>query len=164
MNTIQNLGVRILLFAVSFVVCAVAKAEQGVILKLKNGNEVGFVFTSQPKITSGVKLRIRTIDGFSVSYDYAQISSVGFGEIATTKIEEITTSYSNQIVFHVSENQLMVEGLRSGESVSLYNLKGLLLGFVRQTTDSVPLILPLTTTGVFVVHTSTGVSYKFINK
>lgn len=155
---------RCLLLAAAVLMSTVAMAEDGVIVKLKNGSEVGFVFTSKPKITPGAELSITTSDGASVSYDYAEVRSVRFGDVTSTGIDDVTSSPVCDVVFRLLDGKVVVEGLPAGESVSVYNVGGQLLASQKQTATGVSLTLPLEGSGVLIVRTSTGVSYKVINK
>ena len=154
---------RCSLFACALMMSLFVKAEEGVLLKLKSGAEVGFVFASQPKIITGAELVIKTAAGVSVSYDYAEVSNISFGEINLTDISDVKDA-SSKVVFRLLDGKLSVEGLKEGESVSVYNVSGKMLHQVKQSTNDLPLQLPLTETGVLIIRTSTGVSYKLVNK
>lgn len=147
-----------------FAISIVAKADDGVILKLKNGSEVGFVFTSKPKITPGAELNIATADGTSVSYGYADVRSVTFGDVTSTGIEDVAASAACDVVFRLFDGKVVVEGLPAGESVSAYTVGGQLLTTMKQTEVGASLTLPLTASGVLIIRTSTGLNYKLINK
>ena len=154
---------RYLLLAVALLISVSVKAEEGVLLKLKSGTEVGFVFASQPKIFTGAELVIKTAAGVSVSYDYAEVSNISFGEINLTDISDVKDA-SSKVVFRLLDGKLSVEGLKVGESVSVYDVSGKILHQVKQSTNALPLQLPLTEKGVLIIRTSTGVSYKLVNK
>ena len=154
---------RYFLFACALMMSLFVKAEEGVLLKLKSGAEVGFVFASQPKIATGTELVIKTADGTSVSYDYAEVSSISFGDVSLTDISDVKGE-SSKVVFRLHDGKLSVEGLKVGESVSAYNVSGKMLHQVKQSTNALPLQIPLTEKGVLIIRTSTGVSYKFVNK
>ena len=155
---------RMLALIAVFAVSIGAMADDGVILKLKNGKEVGFVFTSKPKIMPGSELSITTADGTSVSYNYAEVSSVVFGDVTSTGIDDVSASPSCDVVFRLLDGKVMVEGLPVGESVSVYNVGGQLFTSQKQTTSGGVLTLPLEGSGVLIVRTSTGVSYKVMKK
>lgn len=155
---------RCLLLAAAVLMSTVAMAEDGVIVKLKNGSEVGFVFSSKPNVTPGAELSITTSDGASVSYDYAEVRSVRFGDVTSTGIDDVTSSPVCDVVFRLLDGKVVVEGLPAGESVSVYNASGQLLASQKQTATGVSLTLPLEGSGVLIVRTSTGVSYKVMNK
>ena len=60
-------------------------------------------------------------------------------------------------------SQLYVFGLPQGESVSVYDLAGRRVAMQKQATDGSTLSIPLNATGVLVVRTSTGISYRVSN-
>jgi hypothetical protein len=155
---------RFLALIAVFAVSNGAMADDGVILKLKNGKEVGFVFTSKPKIMPGSELSITTADGTSVSYNYAEVRSVTFGGVTSTGIDDVSASPSCDVVFRLLDGKVVVDGLPAGESVSVYNVGGQLLTSQKQTMSGVSLPLPLEGNGVLVVRTSTGVSCKVMVK
>ena len=155
---------RCLLLAAAVLMSTVAMAEDGVIVKLKNGSEVGFVFSSKPNVTPGAELSITTSDGASVSYDYAEVRSVRFGDVTSTGIDDVTSSPVCDVVFRLLDGKVVVEGLPAGESVSVYNASGQLLATKKQTATGGSLTLPLEGSGVLIVRTSTGVSYKVMNE
>jgi hypothetical protein len=161
---LQTLAKRCLLLAAVVLMSAVAMAEDGVIVKLKNGSEVGFVFSSKPNVAPGAELAITTSDGTKVSYDYADVRSVRFGEVTSTGIDDVETSSSCDVVFHFLDGRLSVEGLPAGESVSVCTVGGQLLATEKQSADGTALSVPLDARGVLIVRTSTGVSYKVMNK
>lgn len=149
-----------LLVAVFFALSA--KAEEGVVLTLTDGTQVGFAFSARPKVAMGSELTL-TADGNSVSYNYSEVKSMTFGEVQLTDIKETATS-TNPVNFKLQSDQLLVSGLPIGETVAVYNLSGQQLEVVRQTAEGAVLNLPLTQKGVLIVRTSTGVSYKVIVK
>lgn len=153
-----------LALAAVFAVSIGVMADDGVILKLKNGKEVGFVFTSKPKITPSAELSITTAEGTSVSYNYAEVRSVTFDDVTSTAIDDVAASPVCDVVFRLLDGKVVVEGLPAGESVSVYNVGGQLLASQKQTANGVSLTLPLEGSGVLIVRTSIGVSYKVLKK
>ena len=132
-----------------------ARAEEGVILSLKDGTEVAFAFSSKPRLAMGEELAISTPDGMYVVYSYADVRNFRFGEFTTTGIDSAHgTKNTPDVTFRISGGQLHVFGLLQGESVSVYDLAGRRLAMQKQTTDA---------TGVLVVRTSTGISYRVSN-
>jgi hypothetical protein len=145
-----------------FAISIVAKADDGVILKLKNGSEVGFVFTSKPKITPSAKLNIATVDGTSVSYDYADVRSVTFGDVTSTGIEDVAASAACDVVFRLFDGKVVVEGLPAGESVSVYDLNGQRVTTHEQGQDNTVISIFLNAHSVHIIRTSNGISCKVV--
>lgn len=140
-----------------------ARADEGVILKLKVGQEVAFAFSGKPCISTGEELGITMPDGTNVSYDYAEVSSIRFGTYTITGIEETTSAEGVDVSFRIDGGVLSVSGLPRGESVSLYNLSGQRLASKKQTATDSTLSISLPAHGVLVIRTSTGVSYRVMN-
>ena len=138
-----------------------ARAEEGVILIFKDGTEVAFAFSSKPRLAMGEELTIIAPDGTNVVYAYADVRNVRFGEFTITGIDSAPgTENTPDVAFRISGGQLHVFGLPKGESVSIYDLAGRRVAMQKQTTDGSTLSIPLNATGVLVVRTSTGISYR----
>ncbi len=125
---------------------------------------MSFKFSSKPRIEMGSEMRIITVDGTYVSYDYADICNVTFENVSSTGIESTYNSHTCDVVFRLLDGILAIEGLNKGESVSLYNLSGHALATSTQTVNGATLTLPLTEHNILIVRTSTGISYKVFNK
>ena len=60
---------RVCLMAVLLLSCVLGvRAEEGVILSLKDGTEVAFAFSSKPRLAMGEELTITAPDGTNVVY------------------------------------------------------------------------------------------------
>ena len=158
------LKLRCFLLLSAFVVSSSLFAEDGIILQLKSGKEVGFMFMSKPKVIPGEELVITADCGTSVVFNYDEISRILFGDVATTGIERMQSSSSCEVMLSLFDGKLSIERLAIGESVSIFNLSGQMIATAKQTTDGSPLLIPLSARGIFVVCISTGVSCKIINK
>lgn len=158
-NVITRLG--LLFFVLIAVNVRMFGAEDGVILTLKSGEELGFVFSGRPTITVKDELLITMTDGTRVSYAFDAVRNVRFGAIDPTGIGE--TSGSQDVVFRFSDGVLRVYGLPVGESVAVYSVNGQRQVSRSQESEGEVLTIPLSAKGVLVVRTSTGVSYKIMN-
>ena len=160
-HLLQSLA-RVCLMAVLLLYCVLgARAEEGVILSLKNGTEVAFAFSTKPRLAMGEELTITAPDGTNVVYAYADVRNVRFGEFTITGIDSAPgTENTPDVTFRISSGQLHVFGLPKGESVSVYDLAGRRVAMQQQTTDGSTLSIPLNAIGVLVVRTSTGISYR----
>ena len=140
------------------------RAEESVILSLKNGTEVVFAFSSKPRLAMGEELPISVSDGTNVVYAYADVRNVRFGEFSTTGIDSAPAKENMpDVTFRISGGQLHVFGMPQGESVSCYDLAGHRVAMKKQITDGCTLSIPLNVSGVLVVRTSTGISYRIFN-
>lgn len=112
----------------------------------------------------GGELTITVPDGTNVVYAYADVKNVRFGEFSTTGIDSAPgTENTPDVTFRISDGLLQVFGLPHGESVSVYDLGGRRVAMQKQATDGGTLSIPLNATGVLVVRTSTGISYRVSN-
>ena len=138
-----------------------ARAEEGVILSLKDGTEVAFAFSTKPRLAMGEELTIIAPDGTNVVYAYADVKNVRFGEFTITGIDSAPgTENTPDVTFRISSGQLHVFGLPQGESVSVCDLAGRRVAMQKQGADGSTLSIPLNATGVLVVRTTTGISYR----
>ncbi|MBR6698528.1 MAG: secretion protein [Bacteroidaceae bacterium] len=141
-----------------------ARAEEGVILSLKNGTEVAFAFSTKPRLAMGAELTITVPDGTNVVYVYADVKNVRFGEFVTTDIDSAPgTENTPDVTFRISDGLLQAFGLPHGESVSVYDLGGRRVAMQKQATEGGTLSIPLPVSGVLVVRTTTGISYRMVN-
>ena len=164
-NCLLQSVVRVALTAVLLLSSVLSvRAEEGVILSLKDGTEVAFAFSSKPRLAMGDELTISTPDGMYVVYSYADVRNFRFGEFTTTGIDSAHgTKNTPDVTFRISGGQLHVFGLPQGERVSVYDLAGRRVAMQKQTTDGSTISVPLNATGVLVVRTSTGISYRVSN-
>lgn len=161
-HSLPRLVVAVLLCMVSAIN---ALADEGVILTLKSGQEVGFLFTRKPSIiTSDTALAISTGDGQEVSYDYAEVRSIRLGAIIETGLDKTPAQEPTSVTFKVDDSMLNVYNLPVGVSVSIYTLNGHCLATQSQTTDGATMSIPLNDKGVLVVRTSNGISYRILNQ
>lgn len=158
-HCIARLG--LLFFVLIVVNIKMSGAEDGVILTLKSGEELGFVFSGKPTIMVKDELLITMADGTKISYAFDAVRNVHFGAIDPTGVEE--TSGSQDVVFRFSGGVIRVYGLPVGESVAVYSVNGQRQVSRSQESEGEVLTIPLSAKGVLVVRTSTGVSYKIMN-
>lgn len=159
---LHKVRLRLLFSVLSFALSGVmVKAENGVILKLKDGTSVGFAFSAQPKIVMGRELTITDPTGSSVSYDYAKVQNYAWGDVEMTAIGDAKSDKSCDVVFRHATGIVTVSGLSVGSVVSVHNLSGFLVS--KMQSDGTELCVPLPGKGLYVVSTSTGASYKVMN-
>lgn len=138
-------------------------ADDGVVLLLTSGREVGFTFGSRPQVVPGDELVIRCADGVEVSYAYGDVRRIFCGEVTATSVDSpIAEDAAGRVQFRVSAGELSVDGLPVAESVYLYRADGHLVGTHRQDVEGATLHIPLSDGGLYIVRTSTGLSYKVL--
>ena len=161
----SNINLRIVLLCL-LMLCggSAVHADDGVVLLLTSGREVGFAFSSRPQVVPGEELVIRCADGVEVSYAYGEVQRISWGEVgATTSVDSpIVDGALVRVQFRVSPGELLVDGLPLGESVYLYRADGQLVNAHRQESEGATLRIPLSDSGLYIVRTSTGVSYKVL--
>ena len=159
-HSFMKLGIVALLCMVSAIRVA---AEDGVILTLKSGQKVNFMFSNKPCIAvSDAELIIATADGQKLSYDYAEVHNISFSTTASTDIKEITAKHDTEVTFKTNAGVLSVYNMPVGESVSIYTLSGQHIAMQKQTTEGTVLNIPVKVNGVLIVRTSTGICYRIL--
>lgn len=153
---------KFLLTLAAFVLlpCAVY-AEEGVILLLKSGKTVGFAFQDKPTICPRSTLIITSQTGEKVEYDYKDVQRFYWGDVqASSGIKQVK---NGSVVFHLNDNGIKAEGLLKGERVSVYTVDGKIIASA--SSDSGQVLIPLFSSAkVFIVRTSTGITYKFVKR
>lgn len=138
-------------------------ADDGVVLLFTSGREVGFAFSSRPQVVPGEELVIRCADGVEVRYAYGEVQRISWGEVTTTSVDSpIADDAPKHVQFRVSLGELLVDGLPTAESVYLYRADGQLVSTHYQESEGATLRVPLSDSGLYIVRTSTGVSYKVL--
>ena len=138
-------------------------ADDGVVLLLTSGREVGFTFSSRPQVVPGDELVVRSADGVQVSYPYAEVQRLFWGEVTATSVDSpIADDVAGRVQFRVSAGELSVDGLPVAECVYLYRADGHLVGTHRQDVEGATLRIPLSDGGLYIVRTGTGLSYKVL--
>lgn len=164
-NLLQSFARICLMVLLLFSAGTNCKAEDGVVVTLKDGQVVNFLFSSKPCVmTTEAELLITTADGQRLSYDYSEVSSVRFGNGESTGVKEAPAQDISEVSFKIISGVLNVYDLPVGENVSVYTLNGHRIGTQSQQKDGEVLSIPLKANGVLVVRTSTGVSYRILNK
>lgn len=132
-------------------------AEDGVVLLLRNGNSVKFVFSEKPVMVTGSTLTMKTTSE-TVDYNYTEIKRSYFGEI-TSSIDEVRGNSKSESLFRMTPAGMEVTGLQQGEKVSVYTVGGKLVYSTKSTGSQLNINLP-SDRQVYVVKTDNGVSFK----
>lgn len=144
-----------------------AFADSGVLLKLAGGSTVGFAFAEKPVIATGDSLVMRTSTG-TVAYAYNEISRIEFGNVPMTPnaVSTPTEETKSCVNFRITGTGIDVAGLRRGERVAVYTINGTKVAGASASAgnSTVSLQLPQAGGNIFIVRTSTGVTFKFIRK
>lgn len=155
---------RLLMMAVAGAVSlSGALAEDGVIVTLRGGQKVGFAFSARPALVAGAQMEMRSKNGEVLVYPYDNVKTVTWGSVdgLVTAINDATPEKANNIVFKICGDGITATGMKGGERLSAYSLDGKLVGSATAVgEEQTHLSLP-DGKGVYIVRTSSGVSYKF---
>ena len=151
---------RYLSFTLFLFVFSPTQANNGVKLILKSGLEVSFMFSYEPCLVIGKELLIKTNDGNEVSYEYSAVRNISILGEQNTNIEDSEILSDSALTFKFMDGTLSIFGLPVGEHVSIYILNGQHLETYYQKSNTSVMNIPLKFSGIYIVRTSTGISYK----
>lgn len=140
-------------------------ADEGVALLLKSDSTVCFAFSESPVIVFGKQFSMHTTNQ-TVTYPFEKIQRIFLSnDITPSVVENINTENSKKLSFRFANGQIEIRGLHKGEYVSLYTKDGIMLCSQKKTSDNTTFTLPIPQgQGIFIIKTSTGISYKCISK
>lgn len=160
----KKLKYLIIVVMLAIAASAMAETQPGIILRLKDGSTVGFTLESKPKIiTHSETLEIYT-DKTEVSYRYQEVKSIYSGNVDGGGIESPTIDKKADVLFTIIDNGVEVSGLDAGETVTAYTPDGRNVCTACANTDNEILRMAMPSSGVYIIRTSGGVSFKFITK
>lgn len=161
----------LLLLAVLALLPVTANAEdESVYVNLKGDSTLTFLFSEKPVLELGDSVVMRTTAS-TVKIAFADVESVTFTKkdtstVQPTGIQSVRTTPKANVAFRIDNGGITVAGLAPGASVSVYTVSGakVVSGKAASNSDSVFLPIDQNRPGVYIVRTSTGVSYKFLRK
>lgn len=159
-------------FALAPALCSAAEGE-AVYLNLQTGTSVTFLFAEKPVVAleAGDSLTMRTTEA-EVKYAYSDVRSLTFEKVDTipdtpdgiAKILGDAAGSNGNVAFRIGQNGITVVGLPAGASASVYTVSGAMVANGKANGNN-GVFLPIgQEKTVYIVHTSTGQSYKFIRK
>lgn len=143
-----------------------AFADERVVVDLKNGNALSFDFTKKPVLTISNELKVSSLKGNTISMPYSDVRKVYWGNNSATKIDGIQNNNSNSnVAFKISDDGIYISGLADGERVDVFTTSGVKVstGVMNRANEIYRLYLPRSSSQVYVIRTSRGISFKFIN-
>lgn len=141
--------------------------QRGIVLLLADGNTVSFTFSENPVILLDNTLQIVTNNGDKVNFDYNNVTNIRVAEIEDKTLDDITNPLNtgSKIMFHISDDGITVEGMPSGEHVSAYTVNGIkIASAVSNGNQSSTFLRMPAKSGMYIIRTSTGVTYKYIKR
>lgn len=160
----KRLKYLIIVVMLAIAATAMAETQPGIILRLRDGSTVGFTLESKPKIiTRSETLTIYT-DKTKLSYSYRDVMSIYGGSVDGGGIESPTIDKKADVLFTIIDNGVEVSGLDTGEAVTAYTPDGRSVCTARANADSETLRMTMPSSGVYIMRTSGGISFKFITK
>lgn len=160
----KKLKYLIIVVMLAIAATAMAETQPVIILRLKDGSTVGFTLESKPKILPHSSSLEIVTDKTTVSYSYSKIASIYSGNVDGGGVESPTIDKKADVLFTIIDNGVEVSGLNAGETVTAYTPDGRNVYTARANTDNEILRMAIPSSGVYIIRTSGGVSFKFITK
>ena len=157
-----------LLFTFLLAAASVCMAETtpGLTILFKNQTKVSFTFASKPEIaiaTDGITVTSTASD--AVSYTFDEVQKFYFEDNIETGIQEVKAESASCPVFSYKEGAITVSGLNAAEQVSVFTVGGSKVGEAKADNAGCASIdLSGADSGVYVVSTGGGVSFKLLKK
>ena len=142
-------------------------ATPGVTLLFSNGTKASFAFANKPVIdvtTDG--LTVSATGASDVSYSFADVEKFYFEDDIVTAIERVKDDVSAQRpVFTYVGGVVTVIGMTAGERLAVVTINGSQVSAAKADNEGNARInLGSAPTGVYVVSTGSGVSFKLLKK
>ena len=144
-----------------------ATAADGITFLFENGKTASFAFSSKPVVdTSGDEIVVSVSSGNSVSYAFADVSKFYFeGSVVEGIAQTQVDASASAPVFAYANGTLSVSGLNAAETIVVFSTAGETLTKVDADGEGRAHVdLSTLPTGVYVVSTQRGVSFKLFKK
>lgn len=146
-----------------------AKAgEPGVTFLFKDGKKASFLFSTKPELKVGAsELTLTATDvATPLSYTITDVEKFYFESNLVTAISGAKAAADgSHPVFSCSGGAVTVSGLKAGESVSVYNIGGIkVCGAIAGSDGCASVDISGAASGVYVISTGSGVSFKLLKK
>ena len=142
-------------------------ATPGVTFLFSNGQKATFAFASKPEIVvTSDGLTITSSTSSDVSYSFADVQKFYFDDGVTNGIQQIEgTTSAHRPVFNYADGVVTISGMASGERLDVVALSGSKVSATKaDARGDASVNLSSVPTGVYIVSTSNGVSFKLLKK
>ena len=142
-------------------------ATTGVTFLFSNGQKATFAFASKPEIVvTSDGLTITSSTSSDVSYSFADVQKFYFGDEVTNDIQQVQgTTSAHRPVFNYVDGVVSVSGMASGERLDVVALSGSKINATKaDSRGNASINLGNVPAGIYVVSTSSGVSFKLLKK
>ena len=141
-------------------------ATPGGTFLFSNGQKATFAFTSKPEISvTSDGLTVSSSTSSAVSYSFADVQKFYFVDDVATGIQQVETTSASRPVFNYADGVVTVSGMSAGERLDVVALSGSKVSAAKvDAKGNASIDLDNAPTGVYVVSTSNGVSFKLMKK
>ncbi len=157
-----------LLFTFLLAAASVCMAEttSGLTILFKNQTKVSFTFASKPEIaiaTDGITVTSTASD--AVSYTFDEVQKFYFEDNLETGIREVNAESAASPVFSYKDGAITVSGLKAAEHVCVFSVGASKVGEAKADNAGCASVdLGSAPTGIYVVSTGSGVSFKLLKE
>ena len=158
---------KIILLSLAFLCMNAMAGEPGVTFLFSNGTKASFAFANKPEIVvDNDGITVSSSNSNPVSYTFADVQKFYFEDDIATAIGQVKDDVSAQHpVFTYAGGVVTVSGMTAGERLSVVTLDGSQVSATKADNEGNARIdLGSAPTGVYVVSTGSGVSFKLLKK
>lgn len=143
-----------------------AAAGSGVTFLLQNGAKASFAFSAKPTIsvdTDGIT--VTAVGHSEVSYLFSEVQRFYFEDDVLDAVHQAKADAANAPVFSYANGVVVVSGLVADEQVAVYAVNGHKVnGAKADAAGCARVDISQVSSGVYVVSTGGGVSFKLLKK
>ena len=142
-------------------------ATPGVTFLFSNGQKATFAFASKPEIVvTSDGLTVTSSTSSAVSYSFADVQKFYFDDGVTDDIQQVEgVASAPHPVFNYTDGVVTVSGMSAGERLDVVALSGSKVNTTKaDARGNASINLGSAPTGVYIVSTSNGVSFKLLKK
>ncbi len=158
----------ILTLAMTLCSLGIWAATPGVTLLFTNGNKASFAFASRPVITmNGDELTVTVADKSAANYQFADVQRFYFeDDVVETGIAQVEGAVADvHPVFGYNDGMVTVSGMAAGERIAVATVNGSLVKAAKaDNAGNACIDLTGEATGIYVISTGNGVSFKLLKK
>ena len=155
-------------FALGFSGLCATAATPGLTFLFSDGKTISFAFENEPKITmtsTGVTVTTNDDELVPLSYTFDNITRYYFEDDVKGTTSSVGSVKAQRPVFSYADGIVSVNGLAKGERVALVSVNGATVASDKASADgSARLDVRSAQSGVYILTTGSGVSFKLLKK
>lgn len=156
----------VLSIAIALLCLGSSAATSGVTFLLTNGAKVSFAFSAKPTVSVNSEgITVSAQEKSDVSYLFSEVDRFYFEDDIETAIQGAKAGATATPVFSYANGVVSVTGIAAGEQVAVYSINGSKVNDAKANQAGTASVdISNVPTGVYVVSTGSGVSFKLLKK